>query len=262
MIGLTLRGFGAAQAALRPNRHRGAARRRDDRRHLRADGPDAERIHRARAFGLQRTSTSRSPRRTSFTSQFSAAAPLSDSLVAKVARSSRRGQGRGSALGAWSARDRRRAQAVHGRRRDDHHGGAVASSSAPRRTSTGACRSAPARSRSSATRRRSGDLDPGDRLGIASRGGVEPVTVVGTYEVGSADAGGTDVVSAPLEDIQRWFDRPGEVTTINVAAEDGVAPAELVRRIRRVVPPELRCAPEMPQPTRPPQTSTSRSAAS
>ena len=31
----------------------------------------------------------------------------------------------------------------------------------------------------------------------------------------------------------------GEVTTINVAAEDGVAPADLVRRIRRVVPPEL-----------------------
>lgn len=80
------------------------------------------------------------------------------------------------------------------------------------------------------------DLSPGDRLGIATRRGVESVTVVGAYDLGSADAGGTDVVSARLEDIQQWFDRDGEVTTINVAAADGVSPEELVARVRQVVP--------------------------
>ena len=79
----------------------------------------------------------------------------------------------------------------------------------------------------------------GDRVGIATRGGVPQVTIVGVYDLGSANAGGTDVVSAPLAEIQHWYDRAGEVTSVNVAAEDGVAPAELVRRIREVLPPEL-----------------------
>ena len=83
------------------------------------------------------------------------------------------------------------------------------------------------------------NLALGDRVGIATRGGIPQVTIVGVYDLGSANAGGTDVVSAPLAEIQHWFDRAGEVTSVNVAAEDGVAPAELVRRIREVLPPEL-----------------------
>ena len=80
------------------------------------------------------------------------------------------------------------------------------------------------------------DLGPGDRIGIATRRGVVPVKVVGSYEFGSSDVGGTDVVSAPLDDIQAWFDRGGEVTSIDVAADDGVTPAQLVGRIESVVP--------------------------
>jgi putative ABC transport system permease protein len=83
------------------------------------------------------------------------------------------------------------------------------------------------------------DLEPGDRIGIATRGGVEQVTVVGSYKLGDANAGGTDVVSARLEDMQRWFDREGEVTSINVAAEEGVSPDELVRRLQPVVPSDI-----------------------
>ncbi len=79
-------------------------------------------------------------------------------------------------------------------------------------------------------------LEPGDTLGIATRNGTEQVIVVGEYDFGSANAGGTDVVSAPLADIQRWFDREGKVTTINVAAEDGVSPEALVRRVRAALP--------------------------
>lgn len=79
-------------------------------------------------------------------------------------------------------------------------------------------------------------LAPGDRIGIATRRGTVPVTVVGAFDLGSADPGGTDIVSVPLDDIQSWFDREGEVTTINVAAADGVSPEQLVERIRPLVP--------------------------
>jgi putative ABC transport system permease protein len=79
-------------------------------------------------------------------------------------------------------------------------------------------------------------LSPGDRIAIATHRGIVPVTVVGAYDVGTSDPGGTDVVSAPLEDIQAWFDREGQVSSINVAADDGVSPEALVRRIQEVVP--------------------------
>ena len=68
------------------------------------------------------------------------------------------------------------------------------------------------------------NLALGDRVGIVTRAGVAQVTIVGVYDLGSANAGGTDVVSAPLAEIQRWYDRAGEVTSVNVAAEHGVAP--------------------------------------
>ena len=80
------------------------------------------------------------------------------------------------------------------------------------------------------------DLEPGDRIGIATRGGTRIVTVSGLFDFGGADFGGTDLVSARLDDIQRWFDRRGEVTTINVAADEGVTPEELVERLEPVVP--------------------------
>ena len=80
------------------------------------------------------------------------------------------------------------------------------------------------------------DLGPGDRIGIATHRGIVPVTVVGSYEFGTSDPGGTDVVSARLDDVQAWFDRDGEVTSIDVAADDGVSSQELVQRLRPVVP--------------------------
>ena len=80
------------------------------------------------------------------------------------------------------------------------------------------------------------DLSPGDPIAIATHRGIVPVTVVGAYDVGSADPGGTDIVSAQLDDVQAWFDREGEVTSINVAAAEGVAADQLVRRIQAIVP--------------------------
>jgi putative ABC transport system permease protein len=81
------------------------------------------------------------------------------------------------------------------------------------------------------------DLEPGDHIGIATHSGTRMVTVSGVFDLGSTNAGGTDIVSARLDDIQRWFDRRGEVTTINVAAEEGVTPEELVDRLRPIAPP-------------------------
>jgi putative ABC transport system permease protein len=83
------------------------------------------------------------------------------------------------------------------------------------------------------------DLGPGDAIGIATHRGVVPVTVVGSYEFGSSDVGGTDVVSARLDDAQAWFDREGEVSSIDVAADEGVSPQELAHRLKSVLPPRV-----------------------
>ena len=80
------------------------------------------------------------------------------------------------------------------------------------------------------------DLEPGDRIGVATTNGTQSVVVVGTFEIGTTDVGGTDVVTATLADMQRWFDRPNQVSTINVAADDGITPEQLVRRLRPLVP--------------------------
>jgi putative ABC transport system permease protein len=173
-----------------------------------------------------------------FSSQFSQAAPLRDTLVDEV----REVPGVAKAEGTvWASGG----LVIGGElKRSTGGGGTIitTASSEPFSAETYLEGRKPERSAEVALLHETADkwgLEPGDRIGIASRGGVEPVTVVGTYDFGSADAGGTDVVSAPLEDIQRWFDRVGEVTTINVDAQDGVTPTQLAERIREVVPREL-----------------------
>ena len=84
---------------------------------------------------------------------------------------------------------------------------------------------------------KSNDVELGDRVGIATRIGVQPVTVVGIYDLGGVSSlGDTGIVSAPLPEVQRWFDREGEVTSVVASAREGVSPEELVRRIQAVVP--------------------------
>jgi putative ABC transport system permease protein len=79
-------------------------------------------------------------------------------------------------------------------------------------------------------------IDIGDRIGIATRRGTQQVRVVGTFEFGDVSFGGTDLIWAPLEDIQSWFDREGEVTSINIDAAAGTTPEQLVRRLEPIVP--------------------------
>ena len=48
--------------------------------------------------------------------------------------------------------------------------------------------------------------------------------------------GGATIVVPQLADVQRWFQRPGELSRIAIAAERGVAPAQLAAAVRAALP--------------------------
>jgi len=80
-------------------------------------------------------------------------------------------------------------------------------------------------------------LDLGDRLGIATRDGVKQVTLTGTVTFANVSSiGGTTIVIATKDDVQRWFDLEGRVNSIAVAAQAGVTPQALARRIAAALP--------------------------
>ena len=173
--------------------------------------------------------------KTSFSSQFSIARPLDEGLVARIEQVPGVAKAGGE---VWAAGG----LVIDGKLKKATGGGGTiitTSSVAPFNPATDVEGRLPQRSGEVAVLRDTADkrgIVLGDRIGIAGRAGVAQVTVVGSYELGSTNAGGTDVISAPLDDIQRWFDREGEVSSINVAADEGVAPGELVKRISPVIP--------------------------
>jgi putative ABC transport system permease protein len=83
-------------------------------------------------------------------------------------------------------------------------------------------------------------LTVGQRLGLATRTGVQDVTIVGIFKYGDVSSiGGATVVTATLPQVQQWFDRKGEVTSVAAAAEEGTTPEALAAGIRRVTSPDL-----------------------
>jgi putative ABC transport system permease protein len=83
-------------------------------------------------------------------------------------------------------------------------------------------------------------LTVGQRLGLATRTGVKDVTIVGIVKYGDVSSiGGATVVTATLPQVQQWFDRKGEVTSVVAAAEDGTTPEALAASIRRVTSADL-----------------------
>jgi putative ABC transport system permease protein len=81
------------------------------------------------------------------------------------------------------------------------------------------------------------DIEVGDRVGLETAHGTQPVTVVGLVDFGgSGSAGGYGFTMTTLANLQRWYDQRGEVGEIDVAARAGISPGRLVAAIRRIVP--------------------------
>ena len=84
-------------------------------------------------------------------------------------------------------------------------------------------------------------IDVGDHVQLETSHGAKDVTVVGLVNFGgSGSAAGYGFTVATPGDIARWYDQEGEVSSISVAAADGTSPAELVRRIKAVVPADVK----------------------
>jgi putative ABC transport system permease protein len=84
-------------------------------------------------------------------------------------------------------------------------------------------------------------IEVGDRVQLETSHGAQDVTVVGLVNFGGeGSAAGYGFTMATPDDIARWYDQQGEVSSIAIAAADGIAPAELVRRLRRAVPADVK----------------------
>ncbi len=83
-------------------------------------------------------------------------------------------------------------------------------------------------------------VEVGDQVELETAQGAEPVTVVGLVNFGgSGSAGGFGFVTATPADVDRWYDKQGEVVSIAIAAEDGVSDAQLVKALEAAVPADV-----------------------
>ena len=83
-------------------------------------------------------------------------------------------------------------------------------------------------------------LGVGDRLQIVGRVPAKSFRLVGLTRLGGASFGGASIAQVTLPEAQRITDKRGEFDQISIAAEDGVSPATLKRRIARVMPRSVR----------------------
>jgi putative ABC transport system permease protein len=84
-------------------------------------------------------------------------------------------------------------------------------------------------------------IEVGDRVELSTDRGLRPVRVVGLVDFGaSGSAGGFGFTLATLRDVQRWYDKRGQVTQIAVASRPGVGSSQLVRRLQSIVPTGVR----------------------
>jgi putative ABC transport system permease protein len=79
-------------------------------------------------------------------------------------------------------------------------------------------------------------LAVGDELGIVGEGPLERFEIVGVNKLGDTSGGGSSSVTLTLPEAQRITAKQGRFDSISIAAAPGVEPAELQRRIARVVP--------------------------
>jgi putative ABC transport system permease protein len=80
-------------------------------------------------------------------------------------------------------------------------------------------------------------LRAGDNIGLSTPQGVKPVTISGIFVFAQGTSiGGATLVVTTLSDAQTWYNMPGQVSSIAVAAASGVTPNELATRIRAALP--------------------------
>ncbi len=83
-----------------------------------------------------------------------------------------------------------------------------------------------------------GDLAVGERATVLTQGPPSRKKIVGIARFGTADSpGGASSVLFTIREAQRLIAEPGKLDAISVVAANGVSPAELVHRIRPVLPP-------------------------
>jgi len=77
----------------------------------------------------------------------------------------------------------------------------------------------------------------GSHMGIATPNGIKPVVITGLVAFANISSiGGATITIAPLADVQRWFNLSGRINSVAVAAQPGVAPDVLARRLRAALP--------------------------
>jgi putative ABC transport system permease protein len=81
----------------------------------------------------------------------------------------------------------------------------------------------------------------GDRFGLGTSHGVQPVTISGTFDFGAkgSSMGGTILIAGTLADIQRWYDMRDRFSYIDASRAPGVSRQELTSRLRAALPKTL-----------------------
>ena len=83
-------------------------------------------------------------------------------------------------------------------------------------------------------------LTLGQRAGLTTRTGVQPVRIVGVTDYGDVSSvGGAILIVATLDDVQTWFQRRDEVSEILVSAAPQVSPEELVEGLEPILGPDV-----------------------
>jgi putative ABC transport system permease protein len=107
-------------------------------------------------------------------------------------------------------------------------------------------------------------LTIGQRVGVTTRTGIQPVRLVGIADYGNvASIGGATLIVAPMADVQAWYGLEGKVSRVVASAAPGGAPSELGRGCGRRCPVASRSRPESrPRPTTPSRPTTASAASS
>ena len=85
------------------------------------------------------------------------------------------------------------------------------------------------------------ELEVGDPIAVAARGPARSFRITGIAEFGGVSSlGGATLAVFDVPTAQELFDKEGELDIVRVAGEEGVGAAELVSRIRPILPPTAR----------------------